>query len=404
METIGKNIINVQEIEPRLRHETIFETFERLAEGDSLTIHNDHDPKPVYFQMLEIFGETFTWEYVQKGPQWWDVLVTKIDFSKHGVIISESGEKIIDVPSISNHTLKHQTIFNAFDTLEAGEHFIIHNDHDPKPVFYQLQSMHGDVFTWEYIQEGPNWWDVRVTLKGEDSIETIGEIVANNFHAAEVFKKYGIDFCCQGNRSVRQACEEKGIDAAQIEEELRNPSLLNAKSTNNHNFTEWDLGFLADYVTNTHHKYVRKYLPEINMYSDKVARVHGVRHPELLTIDELVKQITEEFYSHMGDEENILFPMVKVIEDAKENGTSYNPTENFEVVVDRAEKEHKDVGYALEEIRKLADDYTLPEDACASYTLLFKMLEEFEGDTFTHIHLENNVLFPKAIEIEKTLV
>ena len=140
------------------------------------------------------------------------------------------------------------------------------------------------------------------------------------------------------------------------------------------------------------------------MYSDKVAKVHGGRHPELHTINELVQQITREFVSHMKDEEEILFPMVKEIENAKENGTSFRPEKSFEKVVDQAEAEHKDVGYALEEIRRLSSDYTLPEDACASYTLLFKMLEELEGDTFTHIHLENNLMFPKATEVEKNLV
>lgn len=399
-----KNIINVQEIEPRLRHQTIFQTFDELKEGESLIIHNDHDPRPVYFQMIEIFGEVFTWEYLNKGPEWWDVQVTKVDFEAQGIKQTTDGEKLVDVPSIANHSLKHQTIFQVFEGLQKGESFIIHNDHDPKPVFYQLQSMHGNVFTWEYIEQGPLYWDVRVTLKGEDNMETIGDIVAKNFHAAEVFKKYGIDFCCQGNRSVRQACEEKGIDASVVEGELAQATTAGAPGAAVHNFTEWDLGFLADYVVNTHHKYVKKYLPELNQYSDKVARVHGGRHPELHTVDELVKQITEEFYSHMKDEEEILFPMVKVIEDAVENKTPYSPTESFEKVVDRAESEHKDVGYALEEIRKLTKDYTLPEDACASYTLLFKMLEEFEGDTFTHIHLENNIMFPKAIELEKTLV
>lgn len=403
MEAIGKNIINVQEIEPRFRHQTIFETYEGLAEGESLTIHNNHDPVPVYYQMLDLFGETFTWEYEQRGPEWWDVVVTKVDFTSQGIKQTTDGELVVDVPSISNHTLKHQTIFQVFEGLKPGKSFIIHNDHDPKPVFYQLQSMHGDVFTWEYLEQGPQWWDIRVTMKEEESKETIGEIVAKNFHAAEIFKRYGIDFCCQGNRTVKQAATEKGIDPVQLEEELRKPTSGSAGGAI-HNFDEWDLGFLADYVVNTHHKYVKKTLPELNMYSDKVAKVHGGRHPELHTINELVQQITREFVSHMKDEEEILFPMVKEIENAKENGTSFRPEKSFEKVVDQAEAEHKDVGYALEEIRRLSAEYTLPEDACASYTLLFKMLEELEGDTFTHIHLENNLMFPKAIELEKNLV
>lgn len=404
METVRKNIINVQELDPSLRHDTIFEVFEGLSEGESMLIRNNHDPKPVYFQMLEIFGDSFLWKYLKEGPEIWEISVTKVDLSNQGIVVSSSGEKVVDVPSISNPTLKHQVIFNLFNSLQAGDSFIIHNDHDPKAVFHQLQAMHGDVFNWEYIEEGPQWWDVRVTLKGQDNEETIGEIVAKNFHTAEVFKKYGIDFCCQGNRTVRKACEDAGVEVSIVEKELNDPHLLNTVTTNNHNFTEWDLGFLADYITNTHHKYLRKYLPELNMYSDKVSRVHGKSHPELHTVNELMKQVTEELYSHMEDEEKILFPTVKIIEKAKESEVKYSATDNFESIVENAEKEHKDVGYALEQMRKLTDNYTPPSDACASYTLLFKMMEEFEVDLFTHIHLENNILFPKAIEMERMML
>src|SRR5690606_14444062 len=93
---------------------------------------------------------------------------------------------------------KHALIFHIFDQLEAGETFIIHNDHDPKPVYYQLKGERGDVFTWEYLSEGPQWWDIRVTKKAEEIQETIGEIVAKDISKTTVFKKYGIDFCCNG--------------------------------------------------------------------------------------------------------------------------------------------------------------------------------------------------------------
>lgn len=163
METVDKNIINVQEIAPQLRHQTIFDTFNGLKDGESLTIHNNHDPQPVYYQLLELYGESFTWEYLQRGPQWWDILVTKINLAKESTREILEGEMILDVPAIEDHQLKHQAIFHAFEELEPGESFIIHNDHDPKPVYFQMKSLFGDIFDWEYIQKGPQVFDIRVT-------------------------------------------------------------------------------------------------------------------------------------------------------------------------------------------------------------------------------------------------
>ncbi|MCC6447286.1 MAG: DUF542 domain-containing protein [Chitinophagaceae bacterium] len=115
---------------------------------------------------------------------------------------------VINVPEIEPR-LKHATIFQVFDSLAPGESLIIHNDHDPKPVYYQLLSERGDIFTWEYLEQGPQWWDIQVTIKGEDEKETIGQIAAKDLRKAEVFKKHGIDFCCGGKKTVKQACEEK---------------------------------------------------------------------------------------------------------------------------------------------------------------------------------------------------
>jgi len=281
---------------------------------------------------------------------------------------------------------------------------IIHNDHDPKPVYYQLLSMRGDVFTWEYLQQGPQWWDIRVTRKGNEITETIGEIVAKDLRKADVLKKYGIDFCCGGKKTVREACAEKGIDATKVEQELQ--QIVQASSaTGALNYEEWNLDFLADYIVNTHHYYVRKYLPEIKGYAAKVARVHGDRHPELLRINELVEKVDKEMFEHMADEENNLFPAVKEIVKAKTNGTPYvrNTERSFSEIVATSEQEHESVGDAMKEIRSLSDNFTVPADGCTSYRLLFKMLEEFENDLFVHIHLENNILFPKAEVIEKSL-
>ena len=165
MATTGEKIINVQELAPQLRHQTIFDTFNGLKEGEYLIIHNNHDPQPVYYQLIELRGNIFSWEYLEKGPEWWDIKVTRIV----PILSTEKQSDIIlNIPAIAPQQ-KHALIFDVFENQKPGESFIIHNNHDPKPVYYQLQSMHGDVFTWEYLQEGPNWWDIRVSKKAVES-------------------------------------------------------------------------------------------------------------------------------------------------------------------------------------------------------------------------------------------
>ncbi|MCO5235276.1 MAG: iron-sulfur cluster repair di-iron protein [Chitinophagaceae bacterium] len=299
---------------------------------------------------------------------------------------------------------KHPTIFARFDDLKEGEGLTIHNDHDPKPLYYQLLGERGNIFTWEYLEEGPAWWKIRITKKltGEGD-ETLGEIAAKDLRKAEVFKKYGLDFCCGGKKTVKEACAEKGIDVTKIEKELqqadKNPSARPLP------YNDWGIDFLADYIVNTHHSYVRKNLPDIRGYALKVAQVHGGRHPELIRIQQLVEEVNKEFSEHLVKEEEILFPFIKELVSAKAKGAAPK-AEKFDSVEDpikMMEDEHEVVGRCLDEIRELSGNYTLPEDACASYSLLFKMLADMEEDTHIHVHLENNILFPKAKALEKDL-
>ncbi len=399
----GEIVINVPTIEPRLKHQTIFNTFDNLKPGEAFIIHNNHDPKPVFYQLNQMHGDVFTWEYLQEGPQWWDIRVTRKPLETN--ISNENHpspkEITIDVPSLEPK-LKHSTIFDTFDRLQPGESMIIHNDHDPKPVYYQLKSERGDIFTWEYLQQGPQWWDIRVTKNATVTQETIGEIVAGDIRKAEVFKKLGIDFCCNGKKTIQEACAAKGIDPAIVEAELCKP--VEGTATANVNYTEWEPDFLADYIVNTHHRYVKKYLPEIRGYSIKVAQVHSNQHPELKEIKDLFENINEELTEHMLDEEGKLFPIIRQIVHAKNQNTRIvNETvEQYKTMTADAEKEHDSEGRAMENIRKLSQNFEIPPDACTSYKLLFRMLEEFENDLFVHIHLENNILFPKTEEILTT--
>ena len=314
-----------------------------------------------------------------------------------------AADVIIDVPAIEPK-LKHPTIFQVFDGLAGGESLVIHHDHDPKPVYYQMLGERGDVFTWLYLEQGPEYWKVRITKKGADDNETVGQIAAKDLRKAEVFKKYGIDFCCGGKKTLAVICKEKGIDATKVEQELQQTNQQTISNTNAYN--EWNLDFLADFIVNTHHSYVRKYLPELRGYALKVAQVHGAHHPELLPIQKLVEEISEELTEHMEQEEKVMFSYVKKIVNAKNSNQPLIKVgaQNLSDLIYELEKEHDLVGRAMEQIRAKSNNYAIPGDACASYTVLYKMLEEFENDLFTHIHLENNILFPKAVEMENNLV
>lgn len=299
---------------------------------------------------------------------------------------------------------KHPTIFARFDELEEGDSLTIHNDHDPKPLYYQLLGERGNIFVWEYLQEGPQWWKIRITkrITGEQE-ETLGEIAAKDLRKAEVFKKYGLDFCCGGKKTVKEACAEKGIDVTKVEKELqqadKNPAVRPLP------YNDWGLDFLADYIVNTHHSYVRKTLPDLRAYASKVAQVHGPQHPELMPIQQLVEEVNKELSEHLVKEEKILFPFIKELVMAKDRSQSPRAVQfgSVQNPIHMMEEEHEAAGKCMEEIRALSNNYTLPEDACASYSLLFKMLNDFEEDLHIHVHLENNILFPKAIALEKHL-
>jgi regulator of cell morphogenesis and NO signaling len=312
-------------------------------------------------------------------------------------------EEVLDV-TIIEPRLKHPTIFNRFDALAAGEHFTIHNDHDPKPLYYQLLAERGNTFTWKYILEGPEFWEVVIGKHAENTDPTtIGEIVAKDFRKAEVFKKFGLDFCCGGKKTLEKACLDKGLDIIEVKKELERADTVPAQS--NQKFNEWDPGFLADYIVNTHHKYVKNSMPILYEYTQKVARVHGERHPEAIEIADIFVEIMNEMTQHMIKEEQILFPYIKALAEVKSNGLA--PEAHFGTVqnpIRMMEHEHDVVGTLIKQINTLTNSYNPPADACTTYRVSFAKLKEFEEDLHQHMHLENNILFPAAIALEKELM
>lgn len=231
--------------------------------------------------------------------------------------------------------------------------------------------------------------------------QLIGEIVANDYRTASVFKSYGIDFCCNGNRSIREACDSKQIDPQQI---LNNLAEIKQTSTEGTiDFRSWSLDLLADYIEKKHHRYVEQKITEIKPYLNKIVQVHGGHHPELIEIERLFLESAGEFTAHMKKEELILFPFIRKMVAAKQKGEPL-PKAHFGTVqnpVQMMKHDHTAEGERFEKIATLSDGYTTPADGCNTYRVTLAMLKEFEDDMHIHIHLENNILFPKAIEMEQ---
>ncbi len=228
----------------------------------------------------------------------------------------------------------------------------------------------------------------------------IGDIVAQDFRTAAIFKNYGIDFCCKGGRTIEEACESKKLDADKIYEEIGN---LPKNDGGTIDFNSWPLDLLADYVEKTHHRYVEEKTPVLQAFLDKLCKVHGGRHPELFEIRDLFEASARDLGAHLKKEELILFPFIKNMVQAQISGNVIQqpPFGTVENPVNMMKHEHTVEGERLRKIAELTDKYNQPADACNTYRVTFSMLQDFENDLHKHIHLENNILFPKAIRLEK---
>lgn len=228
----------------------------------------------------------------------------------------------------------------------------------------------------------------------------IGQLVAEDYRLAAVFSKYGIDFCCNGKRTIEEACSEINISTNQIIDEIN--EVINEQGSEKIDYDSFSIDLLSKYIEQKHHRYVEEQVPVIKGYLKKISAVHGNRHPELHEILELFEATSAELTQHMKREELMLFPQVrKMYNDAQEGRDLQEPPfGSFENPISVMMKDHTDEGERFRKIRALSNNFTVPEDGCNTYNVAYKLLEEFEKDLHLHIHLENNILFPKAIELE----
>ncbi len=230
---------------------------------------------------------------------------------------------------------------------------------------------------------------------------TVGEIVAQDYRTASVFQSHGIDFCCKGGRTISEVCLNKNLETPALVQALQDVTSTTTQMAAA-DYLTWPLDLLADYIEKKHHRYVAQKTPELMQYLNKLCKVHGERRPELLEIRDEFAHVASELTSHMQREEMILFPFVRKMANLKQVapppfGTIQNP-------IRMMMHEHSVEGDRLAKISELSNQYTAPADGCTTYRVAFSMLREFEEDLHKHIHLENNIMFPRAIQLEQALI
>ena len=225
---------------------------------------------------------------------------------------------------------------------------------------------------------------------------TVGAVVAADFRTARIFENHGIDFCCGGKITLAAICREKGLDPAVLQQEIA--AAKDAPAGRSHDYAAWALPFLADYIVNTHHAYLNENTAQIAAYAQKIAGVHGAHHPEVIEIAAVFARIAADMEAHLREEEEVLFPAIKRIHAAVTAGkpAEARDIETIRVSLLKLDHEHQEIGDAVHTIRDLAHGYALPGDACNTFAVTYQKLKEFEDDLHTHVHLENNILFPKA--------
>lgn len=234
------------------------------------------------------------------------------------------------------------------------------------------------------------------------SINTIvGDVVKYNFKTAPVFQNRNIDYCCGGNKTISDACREFGINPEQLVKELE--SVTVQKDPDSEYINNLGLGELCNYIVKRHHAYVSESIPVLKKNLEKICQLHGEHHSELFEIKELFTASAGEFTKHMQKEEIMLFPYIQRLETARKTNSPlpkspFGPVSN---PIGMMMADHQAEGERFDEISRLTKNYQPPDDACTTYEVTFKQLRDFETDLHRHIHLENNILFPKAIELEK---
>jgi regulator of cell morphogenesis and NO signaling len=234
----------------------------------------------------------------------------------------------------------------------------------------------------------------------------VSEIVQNDYRTAEVFRKYGIEYCCAGKWPLNIVCESKNLDFTEVIKELEK-SMHTINLPGMPEYEKWDIDFLIDYIINIHHAYLKKALPDTKEQLEKFTEGHRKKFPALTELTGIFNDLTTEMLPHMQHEEEIIFPYIRQIAHAYNNKESYagllvrtlrKPVENV------MHHEHESINKSLSLMRQLTNTYTPPLNSCTNHHVIFMKMLEIDTDLVQHMYLENDVLFPRAIQMEKKLL
>jgi regulator of cell morphogenesis and NO signaling len=239
-----------------------------------------------------------------------------------------------------------------------------------------------------------------------NSKSRVSDIAALDHRAADVFKKYEIEYCCGGKWPLETVCLMKGIDISELQKELK-MATRNLQLPSSLSFHDWSMDFLTDYIVNVHHYYLKKTLPELKPLLDDFVEEHSNKYPELSQLSSVYAKLYKDIIPHIQEEEELIFPYIKQVAHAYENKDSYAAllVKTLRKPIDKLmRQEHEIVNNIIFLLRDLTQNYTAPEKACTSHRVIYSKLKELDNDLLQHIYLENNILFPKAIDMEKELL
>lgn len=234
----------------------------------------------------------------------------------------------------------------------------------------------------------------------------VADIVRKDYRTADVFRKYEIEYCCGGNKPLKEACELKGLNIREVVSELEVAS-REVNIYNSIDYNDWHIDFLTDYIVNVHHQYLRKSMPVLQAYTERFTEKHKHKFPHADEMQNLVKKMSQQFVPHMRQEEEVIFPYIRQIAHAyysKESYASLLVRTLRKPIEDVIEQEHELIAATFERLRQITNNYSLPENACNNQRVTFLKLKEADADLMRHMYLENNVLFPRAMAMEKELL
>ena len=239
----------------------------------------------------------------------------------------------------------------------------------------------------------------------KESGSTVSDIVRSDYRTADVFKKHGINFCCSGNISLEAACSVRNIDSAKVVEELEEAT-RSICLPNSLRFTEWKIGFLADYIQHVHHDYLYHAMPSLDSSLQSFILGHKKKYPELEQMSDAFSKLSKILLAHIRHEDEIIFPYVRQIEAAHRRNEPYGNllVRTLRKPIGNIEREHGQIAELLKMIKQTASDFHFPTNACTNHQVIYHRLEELHEDMIQHMHLENNILYPKLKEIEQRLL